>query len=75
MPDARWGEVVAVAVVRAGGMQAGEEELAAHLKTQLARFKIPRRWFFVEQLPKTALGKVQRAVLVKQLSSPAAGSS
>jgi fatty-acyl-CoA synthase len=68
LPDARWGEVVAVAVVRTSGMQATEAELVAHLKQHLARFKIPRRWFFVAQLPKTALGKVQRAVLARQFS-------
>jgi acyl-coenzyme A synthetase/AMP-(fatty) acid ligase len=34
----------------------------------VARFKVPRRWFFVEQLPKTALGKVQRGLLVREFS-------
>jgi fatty-acyl-CoA synthase len=68
LPDARWGEVVAVAVVRGRGGEAGEAELVAHLQRQLARFKVPRRWFFVEQLPKTALGKVQRGVLARELS-------
>jgi acyl-CoA synthetase (AMP-forming)/AMP-acid ligase II len=64
--DARWGEAVAVAVVLAPGAQPAEEELVAHLQQRIARFKIPRRWFFVPQLPKTALGKVQRAVLARQ---------
>jgi fatty-acyl-CoA synthase len=68
LPDARWGEVVAVAVVLRQDAQAGEPALAAHLQQRLARFKIPRRWFFVGQLPKTALGKVQRAALAKQFS-------
>ena len=68
LPDARWGEVVAVAVVLQQGAQAGEAELLAHLQQRLARFKLPRRWFFVEQLPKTALGKVQRGRLVQEFS-------
>ena len=34
-----------------------------HLAARLARFKLPRRVFFVEALPKTALGKLQRAAL------------
>jgi fatty-acyl-CoA synthase len=68
LPDARWGEVVAVAVVLQPGARAGERELAAHLQQRLARFKQPRRWFFVAQLPKTALGKVQRPALVAQFS-------
>jgi fatty-acyl-CoA synthase len=66
LPDARWGEVVAVAVVLHPGWQADEAELAAHLQQRLARFKLPRRWFWREQLPKTALGKVQRKELVRQ---------
>ncbi|HET8746991.1 MAG TPA: AMP-binding protein [Ramlibacter sp.] len=65
LPDPRWGEVVAVAVVGAG---ADEATLTEHLRQRIARFKVPRRWFFVEQLPKTALGKVQRALLAKQFS-------
>jgi len=69
LPDARWGEVVAVAVVRAAGAPVGEQELLAHLRQRLARFKIPRRWFFPAQLPKTALGKVQRSVLVREFGA------
>jgi fatty-acyl-CoA synthase len=68
LPDARWGEVVAVAVVLRDGAQAAEADLLAYLQQRLARFKLPRRWFFVAQLPKTALGKVQRAALAKQFS-------
>lgn len=56
LPDAKWGEVVAVAVVS----KAGEDELRAHLEQRLARFKQPRKWVWMEALPKTALGKVQR---------------
>jgi fatty-acyl-CoA synthase len=68
VPDARWGELVAVAVVLQAGAAASEEELLAHLRQRLARFKLPRRWFFVAQLPKTALGKVQRSALASELS-------
>lgn len=65
LPDPRWGEVVAVAVV--ARTQVAEAALQAHLQQRLARFKLPRRWFFVPELPKTALGKVQRNVLVQRL--------
>jgi fatty-acyl-CoA synthase len=68
LPDARWGELVAVAVVLHPGHAAGEEELRSHLQERLARFKLPRRWFFVAQLPKTALGKVQRSRLANELT-------
>jgi fatty-acyl-CoA synthase len=68
MPDARWGEVVAMAVVLQPDTGATEDELQAHLQQRLARFKLPRRWFFRAALPKTALGKVQRAVLAREAS-------
>jgi len=65
VPDDAWGEAVAVAVVLQAGATASEAELHAHLAQRIARFKLPRRWFWLEALPKTALGKVQRQALVK----------
>jgi fatty-acyl-CoA synthase len=70
-PDATWGELVAVAVVLKPGMPATQEELLAHLQGHLARFKLPRRWLFLPELPKTALGKVQRSVLAQRAGGPA----
>jgi fatty-acyl-CoA synthase len=64
-PDAQWGEVVAAAVVLKAGAHADEAVLRAHLETRLARFKQPRRWLWLDALPKTALGKVQRPALVR----------
>jgi fatty-acyl-CoA synthase len=69
LPDAKWGEVVAAAVVLQPGAQAGEGELTEHLAARIARFKLPRRWFFREELPKTALGKVQRGVLAREAAA------
>jgi len=63
--DEVWGEAVAVAVVLKAGATASEQELHAHLAQRVARFKLPRRWFWLEALPKTALGKVQRQALVQ----------
>ena len=65
LPDERWGELVAVAVVLRPGADANESDLAAHLAQRLARFKLPRRWLWPGQLPKTALGKVQRGELAR----------
>jgi fatty-acyl-CoA synthase len=45
------------------GAQADEAVLRAHLEGKLARYKLPRRWLWLEALPKTALGKVQRGAL------------
>ena len=66
MPDALRGEVLeAFVVLRAGDV--GDEQLAAELqqtvKTGFAAHAYPRTVHFVEELPKTSSGKVQRFVL------------
>ena len=65
--DAQWGEAVAVAVVLRPGAQAEPAPLRAHLEARLARYKLPRRWVFVDALPKTALGKIRRGGLAELL--------
>ena len=63
LPDPDLGEVVAAVVVLAPGATIGEAEILAALETRLARFKRPRRLYFVEDLPRNAMGKVQKAAL------------
>lgn len=63
LADARWGEVVAVALVLKAGATLSDEELHGHLDGRLARFKLPRRVLRVDALPRTALGKLQRHAL------------
>lgn len=72
--DARWGEtVVAVVVLREGTPSEADWALALQqfLDGRLARYKWPRRWLRVEALPKTALGKVQKAALQGLLAESA----
>jgi fatty-acyl-CoA synthase len=57
--DAKWGEVPVAYVIPRAGRRADAEALKTHLATQLARFKVPREFIFVDDLPRTALGKVQ----------------
>ena len=61
--DPRWDEVPVAYVIRRAGGAVGAEELKAHVQMQLARFKVPREIVFVEELPRTALGKVQHFML------------
>jgi fatty-acyl-CoA synthase len=70
LPDERWGEVPVLAVVPQPGAEPDMQALLAHLGTRLARFKLPRQVRVVADLPKTALGKVQRQRLVQQLGQP-----
>ena len=71
-PDARWDEVPVAYVIRRAGCLVDAENLKAHVLTQLARFKVPRDIVFVDDLPRTALGKVQHFML-RQLDEPAQG--
>ncbi len=71
LPDERWGESVVAAVVLHPQAQATDEDLLSQVRARLARYKHPRRVVRVLQLPKTALGKVQKSVLREALSAPA----
>jgi fatty-acyl-CoA synthase len=63
VPDARWGEAAIAIVVERPGSGLDEAAVQRALEGRLARFKHPRRVVFVESLPKTALGKVQKDAL------------
>ena len=63
VPDARWGEVPVLAVVPRPGCEVDAAALLQFLSARLARFKLPRDVVTLPVLPKTALGKVQRAQL------------
>jgi O-succinylbenzoic acid--CoA ligase len=61
--DPEWQEAVAAVVVLRDGAQASEEELRSHCASQLAGFKVPKRFEFVPELPRTASGKLLRREL------------
>jgi fatty-acyl-CoA synthase len=67
VPDERWGEQVA-AVVRPTGPGATEEGLRAHLLERIARYKVPKVWSFVDAMPLTPSGKIQKHVLRERLA-------
>jgi acyl-CoA synthetase (AMP-forming)/AMP-acid ligase II len=66
-PDPEWGEVVVAFVV--GSASAGE--LDGHLLERIARFKRPKRYEFVDQIPKNSYGKVLKRELRERLLSRA----
>lgn len=63
MPDAKWGEVAHAFVVLREGCATTEEELRSFLRSRLAHFKCPKAMRFVDELPKTATGKIQKYLL------------
>jgi acyl-CoA synthetase (AMP-forming)/AMP-acid ligase II len=63
LPDRRLGEEVALAVVLREGQHLSLREIRRWLADRLSPHKIPRRVWFVAELPRTGSGKVQRAAL------------
>ncbi|MBT8437035.1 MAG: malonyl-CoA synthase [Gammaproteobacteria bacterium] len=58
--DADLGESVAAAVVPVAGAELDPEQLIKSLEPVLARFKLPRKVFVIDELPRNAMGKVQK---------------
>jgi fatty-acyl-CoA synthase len=63
LPDERWGESPHAFVVLRPGAVATDDELRAFTRANLAHFKAPRGVTFLQELPKTATGKIQKYVL------------
>jgi acyl-CoA synthetase (AMP-forming)/AMP-acid ligase II len=65
VPDEKYGEEINAAVVTKEGATVTESEIRAFCKKNLASFKIPKRVFITESIPKTATGKVQRRLVAE----------
>jgi malonyl-CoA/methylmalonyl-CoA synthetase len=63
VPHPDFGEGVTAAVVTKPGAILLEEEIIESVKTRLARYKVPKRVLLVDELPRNAMGKVQKNVL------------
>ena len=63
MSHEKWGEAPHAFVILRDGAEATEEELKLHVRDNLAHFKTPKWVSFVDDLPRTATGKVQKFVL------------
>jgi fatty-acyl-CoA synthase len=63
MPHQKWGESPHAFVILRKGAKTTEEDLKLHVRQSLAHFKMPQWVTFVEELPKTATGKVQKFIL------------
>jgi fatty-acyl-CoA synthase len=64
--DDEFGQRLRVFVVLADGADADENALKAHVKSNLARYKVPREILFIEELPRNATGKVLKRELAER---------
>ena len=62
VPDERWGEVGKAFVVSRSGTE-NEEQLRSHCTSNLARFKVPKYFRFLDELPKSDTGKILKRAL------------
>ncbi|MBV1867056.1 MAG: AMP-binding protein [Marinosulfonomonas sp.] len=72
-PEPEWGEDVVAFVVRAEGSNVDEAALDAHCLDQIARFKRPKAYFWVSELPKNNYGKVLKTELRERLTEMSDG--
>ena len=69
VPHPDFGEVGVAVVIPKGGSKLEPDAIVATLKSQLANFKIPKRCFVVQELPRNTMGKVQKNLLRDQYKS------
>jgi fatty-acyl-CoA synthase len=70
VPDPVWGEVgVAVCVSREGASEVTEAEMAAFLGPKVPRYKMPKRFFFWDALPKSGYGKIPKRLVRDELEA------
>jgi len=73
--DARLGERVVAVVQRSPDSSVDEEALAAHVRTELARYKVPERFRFVDEMPRNAMNKIVKPKLAPLFEETREGST
>jgi len=63
VPDPRWDERPLACVVRKGDSSVDAAALATYLAGHVAKWQIPERWSFIDEVPKTSVGKLDKKVL------------
>ncbi|WP_442599612.1 acyl-CoA synthetase [Neobacillus sp. D3-1R] len=65
LPDQKWGEMVTAFVVLKNKNSISEDELITYCSHKLGKYKIPKSFYFIEQLPKTHVGKIDKKALLE----------
>jgi fatty-acyl-CoA synthase len=67
LPDSKWGEVVSAVVVLKSGSSLSSDELISYCSLKFGRYKIPKRWKFLDSIEKTSVGKIDKKAIIQQL--------
>ncbi|UZP36311.1 hypothetical protein NXS19_004127 [Fusarium pseudograminearum] len=67
IPDEVYGQDIGVAVVLKNGEKLTAQELKAWVEERSAKFKVPKKVYFTEVMPKTATGKIQRRIVAETM--------
>ena len=68
VPHADFGEAVIAIIVLRENFSLSEEQVVSALKKQIANFKVPKRVFFIDELPRNTMGKIQKNILRKNFT-------
>lgn len=68
VPDELLGQIIRLVVVRKPNVQISKKEVMAHCRQRLAQYKVPKEVVFMDNLPRTASGKLQRFKLLESLA-------
>ncbi|MDQ3892312.1 MAG: AMP-binding protein, partial [Actinomycetota bacterium] len=68
VPDPKWQERPLAAVVLKEGKEATQEELISHLEAQFAKWWLPDKVEFIDEIPKTSVGKFKKSELRERFS-------
>ena len=71
VPDEKWGERPLATVVVKEGAAVTAEELREHLAGRVAHWQLPERWSFIDEVPKTSVGKFDKKVIRRQYADGA----
>ena len=69
VPDAKYGEVLCACMILKPGAEADDAELRAFCDGQIAHYKVPRYFRFVDAFPMTVTGKIQKFLLREQMAA------
>jgi fatty-acyl-CoA synthase len=69
VPDEKWGERPLASVVLVEGSSATADDLSAFLDGKVARWQVPERWAFIDEVPKTSVGKFDKKVIRRRYAA------